>query len=52
MQGWQPPTYAYDSKFSVITLAPKMKATVEVKGEEQTIDYYYRCVQVEVAYRV
>jgi len=47
---WQPPTYAYTTKFPVVDLATQMKAKVEISGDEATVDYYRRSVQLEAVF--
>ena len=49
-QTWQPATHAYDSKFPLIDLAARMKARVEIRGDEQTVSYYSRSVQLEAVF--
>eukprot|EP00316_Scyphosphaera_apsteinii_P017103 CAMPEP_0119310610 /NCGR_PEP_ID=MMETSP1333-20130426/19668_1 /TAXON_ID=418940 /ORGANISM="Scyphosphaera apsteinii, Strain RCC1455" /LENGTH=185 /DNA_ID=CAMNT_0007314825 /DNA_START=258 /DNA_END=815 /DNA_ORIENTATION=+ len=47
---WQPPTGGYEDHFPLVVLQPKMKATITLEGDEQTLDYYQRHMRIEAVF--
>lgn len=44
---WQAPVGGYSTDFAVVTLKPKMAASLDVKGDKQCLDYYTRHLKVQ-----
>jgi hypothetical protein len=43
---WQAPVGGYNTDFAVVTLKPKMSASLALKGDKQCLDYYTRHLNV------
>jgi len=47
---WQAPVGGYTSEFSLVTLKPKMSASLELAGTDQCLNYYSRHLNIEAVF--